>query len=184
MKKIKVNSSIDSSIDYSIDYNIDSSNLKDVKLITREHCFKQSSGVLSGGTKLIAYSLVLLFFVFILGCELFKKEVYFINIKEGDRLHSPFKVKFGVKGLKVDVAGEVKEGVGHHHILIDRPFYPRGEVIPTNKFYRHFGGGQEEAELELGPGEHTLTLQFADGIHRSYGKKLSSSIKVYVLKNE
>jgi hypothetical protein len=35
--------------------------------------------------------------------------------------------------------------------------------------------------MELAPGEHTLTLQFADGAHMSYGPTLASTIKVKVL---
>ena len=42
----------------------------------------------------------------------------------------------------------------------------------------HFGKGQTEAALALTPGEHVLSLQFADGIHRSYGSALSASIKI------
>ena len=37
-----------------------------------------------------------------------------------------------------------------------------------------------EAEVELSPGEHTLTMQFADLAHRSYGEQLAATIKVTV----
>ncbi|MBP6707250.1 MAG: DUF4399 domain-containing protein, partial [Achromobacter sp.] len=39
---------------------------------------------------------------------------------------------------------------------------------------------QTETELKLAPGKHTLTMQFADGAHRSYGPDLSSTISVTV----
>ena len=29
-------------------------------------------------------------------------------------------------------AGEVVEGTGHHHILINKDFIPAGQVIPTD----------------------------------------------------
>jgi len=32
----------------------------------------------------------------------------------------------------------------------------------------------------LPPGDYKLTLQFADGLHRSYGKDLSSTINIKV----
>ena len=44
----------------------------------------------------------------------------------------------------------------------------------------HFGKGQSEAELNLSPGMYNLTLQFADGYHRSYGKALSKTIQIEV----
>ena len=44
----------------------------------------------------------------------------------------------------------------------------------------HFGGGQTEADVELTPGEHTLTLQFANGMHQSYGADWSKTITVTV----
>jgi len=34
--------------------------------------------------------------------------------------------------------------------------------------------------VTLPAGEHVLTLQFADGIHRSYGSRLATTIKVKV----
>ena len=44
----------------------------------------------------------------------------------------------------------------------------------------HFGKGQTETDVPLTPGPHTLTLQFADGAHLSYGPTLSSTIKIQV----
>jgi hypothetical protein len=55
-----------------------------------------------------------------------------------------------------------------------------GIMIPTDEQHIHFGRGQTEYELSLPPGRHKLTLQFADGLHRSYGQKLSATIMVTV----
>jgi hypothetical protein len=55
-----------------------------------------------------------------------------------------------------------------------------GTVIPVDNTHLHFGKGQTEAVLTLSPGNHLLTLQFADGAHRSYGSPLSRSISVTV----
>ena len=52
--------------------------------------------------------------------------------------------------------------------------------MPTDDTHIHFGKGQTETELKLAPGKHTLTMQFADGAHRSYGPDLSSTISVTV----
>src|SRR5262245_33683188 len=40
--------------------------------------------------------------------------VYFINLKDGDTVSSPFKVQFGLTGLGVAPAGMDKEKTGHH----------------------------------------------------------------------
>lgn len=109
-----------------------------------------------------------------------QKSVYFVNMKSGDQVRSPFTVQMGIKGMKVRPAGEIKEGTGHHHIVINGGPIAQGQVIPTDEKHRHYGGGQREAELELPPGKYKLTLQFADGIHRSYGSELSKSIEIIV----
>ncbi len=69
---------------------------------------------------------------------------------------------------------------GHHHILIDAGPIPAGQVIPADDTHIHFGKGQMEADVPLKPGPHSLTLQFADGAHRSYGPELSKTIHIVV----
>lgn len=110
-----------------------------------------------------------------------KDRVYFIQPDDGAIVTSPLKVEFGVEGMKVGKAGKVLRGVGHHHLIIDGKAIPKGKVVPSDKTHIHFGGGQTEAELTLAPGHHTLTLQFADGAHRSYGPTMSSTIHVTVV---
>ena len=113
-----------------------------------------------------------------------RASVAFSNIKDGDRVKSPFKLKMNVSGLKVRPAGEDVNDMnsGHHHILVDMKPIPAGQVITVDEHHIHFGKGQTETEVKLAPGDHTLTLQFADGAHRSYGEKLSSTIKIHVVK--
>lgn len=53
-------------------------------------------------------------------------------------------------------------------------------IIPANSTNIHYGKGQTEDNVKLTPGKHKLTLQFADGAHRSYGESLSSSINIIV----
>ncbi|MCA9543181.1 MAG: DUF4399 domain-containing protein, partial [Myxococcales bacterium] len=67
-----------------------------------------------------------------------------------------------------------------HHIIIDGEGVAQGQVVPKDDKHIHFGGGQTETELELTPGKHTLTMQFADGAHMSYGPKMSQTITVEV----
>jgi hypothetical protein len=108
-------------------------------------------------------------------------KVSFKNLKDGATVSSTFKVEMGADGIKVDTAGPVLAGVGHHHILIDAgDSVATGVVIPMDSLHRHFGKAQTETELKLSPGKHRLTLQFADGLHRSYGAKMATSVTVTV----
>jgi hypothetical protein len=90
------------------------------------------------------------------------------------------KVAMTASGVAIKPAGAVEAGSGHHHILIDVPSVPAGTVVPKDEQHLHFGQAQTEASIPLGTGPHTLTLQLADGLHRSYGEALSASIKVTV----
>src|ERR1700732_3620767 len=100
-------------------------------------------------------------------------KVYFKNLKQGEKVKWPFKVEMGIDGLKIDTAGIIVVGSGHHHLLIDAgDSIPSGQVVPKDEHHLHFGKGQTVTEVILPPGKHVLTLQFADGIHRSYGGRL------------
>jgi len=110
-------------------------------------------------------------------------KVFFVNLKNGQKIKSPFKVQMGVSGIGLDSAGIIRPASGHHHILIDAgDSLTAGIVVPKDSTHLHFGNAQKEAELKLTPGEHKLTLQYADGIHRSYGGKLAASVTVTVQK--
>lgn len=106
--------------------------------------------------------------------------VFFANLKEGQTVKSPFKVEMGVEGIGLDTAGAIKQASGHHHILINLDSLTAGTVIPMDSTHLHFGKAQRETEVKLAPGKYKLTLQYADGIHRSYGSKLTSSVNVTV----
>ncbi|WP_428425269.1 DUF4399 domain-containing protein [Methylibium sp.] len=106
--------------------------------------------------------------------------VYFIEPADGSTVSSPVKVKFGLKGMTVKPAGEIVAGTGHHHLLIDAASPKQGDVIPADEKHLHFGKGQTETELKLPPGNHVLTMQFADGLHQSYGDAMSASVRITV----
>jgi hypothetical protein len=108
-------------------------------------------------------------------------KVYFKNLKDGQTVKSPVKIEMGVDGMKLDTAGAIVAGTGHHHLLIDAgDSIPAGQVVPKDAAHLHFGKAQSTAEVTLSPGKHVLTLQFADGIHRSYGGALAKTIDVTV----
>lgn len=108
------------------------------------------------------------------------QRVFFKYPQDGAKVGSPVFVEMGVEGMEIEPAGEVNEGFGHHHILINQTSWPEGEVIPMSDSTIHYGKGQTDASLELEPGEYTLSLQFADGVHASYGEKMAASIKIIV----
>ena len=99
---------------------------------------------------------------------------------DGATVSSPFKVRFGVAGLTVEPAGDIKPASGHHHLLINLDALPAGESVPFSDRHLHFGKGQTEAEVTLPPGSYKLTAQFANGAHQSYGKALSQTIRITV----
>jgi hypothetical protein len=110
-------------------------------------------------------------------------KVFFKNIKNGATISSPFKVEMGVDKMKVDTVGPVVVGSGHFHIFVDaEDSLAFGTVVPKDSTHFHYGKGQTDAELSLTPGKHKLTLQFADGIHRSYGGKMATTVNVTVKK--
>ncbi len=110
-----------------------------------------------------------------------KVGVKFIQPKNGATVAPKFKVKMSVQGLTVAPVGKAKEGTGHHHLIIDGDPISAGQIVPADATHIHFGKGQTETELELTPGRHSLTLQFADGAHISYGQILSDKIEVNVV---
>jgi hypothetical protein len=115
-------------------------------------------------------------------------KVFFIEPTDGAEVKGPLvdgkvplKVKMGVEGIALEAAGAQKQGSGHHHIIVDGEFIAMGTVVPKDETHLHYGQAQSEADIALAPGDHTLTMQFADGAHMSYGPQLAKSIKVKVV---
>ena len=108
--------------------------------------------------------------------------VFFVSLEDGATVSSPVKVEMGVDGMGVKPAGEIELGSGHHHILINNAegFIASGSVVPMNETNIHFGKGQTETELELAPGTYTISLQFANALHESYGEQMSKTITITV----
>ena len=107
--------------------------------------------------------------------------VRFEQPAEGANVTSPFEVVMAASGLVVEPSGEVNQGAGHFHILVNTDFTPTGEVIPDDAQHLHYGQGQTTVTLDLEPGEHTLRLQFADGLHTALeGDQYRDTITVVV----
>jgi hypothetical protein len=81
-------------------------------------------------------------------------------------------------GVDIEESGEVNEGAGHYHIMVDTEPVEPGETIPSDDSHVHYGTGQTDGVLELEPGDHTLHLQVGDGEHTAMA--LTDTVEVSV----
>lgn len=111
-----------------------------------------------------------------------EKYVYIISPADGEVVHSPVLVKFGLRGMGVAPAGVDQENTGHHHLLIDVETLPAmDKPIPADEHHKHFGKGQTETMVDLSPGTHTLQLLFANFAHMPHNPAISSqNITIHV----
>ncbi|MCG8561991.1 MAG: DUF4399 domain-containing protein [Hyphomicrobiales bacterium] len=106
-----------------------------------------------------------------------KAKVYFINLKDGDTVKSPFLVQFGLSGMGVAPAGvEDIKNTGHHHLIINEKIEgdELSQPIPADDKHKHFGGGQTEAMVELPAGTHILQLVLGDWSHIPHNPPIMS----------
>jgi hypothetical protein len=103
-------------------------------------------------------------------------EVYIISPKNGEKVHGPVTVRFGLKGMGIAPAGIKFDNTGHHHLLIDTDVadVKLDAPLPATDKIVHFGKGQTETTLTLAPGKHTLELLLADYLHLSFDPPLHS----------
>lgn len=114
-----------------------------------------------------------------------ERRVFFAEPEDGAQVTSPFKVRFGLVGMGLtpaSVAATIPDKTqGHHHIIIETGPLGPGIAVPDNATNIHYGKAQTETELELKPGKYRLTMQFADGLHMSYGPSMSATINIEVI---
>ncbi len=105
-------------------------------------------------------------------------KVYFINLKNGATVKSPFLVQFGLSGMGVAPAGVEKPDTGHHHLIIDAKLTPdeMKAPLPADDHHKHFGGGQTEAMIALPKGKHTLQLVLGDWSHVPFSPPVVSQV--------
>lgn len=120
--------------------------------------------------------LLLKILLILLSINLFSEKVYFINLKDGDELKSPFLIQFGLSGKGIAPAGIDIDNTGHHHLLINVDEVNYTMPIPSSKQHLHFGLGQTETKLNLPPGKHKLQLILGDKYHVPHDPPLVSEI--------
>lgn len=95
-------------------------------------------------------------------------DAYFTNLKSGDKIETPYLLKFGLSGGwgLAPIVKPLGGKSGHHHLLVNRDL-PLNfkEALPFNDEYIHFGAGQMETVLTLSPGTYTLRMLLADSKH-------------------
>lgn len=93
-------------------------------------------------------------------------ESYFSNLRDGDRIETPFVAKFGLSRSGLAPISKAVPGTGHHHLLVNRDLpLDFTKPLPFNDQYIHFGKGQMETVLNFPPGDYHLRLLLADHKH-------------------
>ncbi|MEM7707517.1 MAG: DUF4399 domain-containing protein [Pseudomonadota bacterium] len=101
---------------------------------------------------------------------------FIVEPADGAVVSSPVKIVFGAENIQVIAAGNDAPGSGHHHLIIDAPLPDLDKPIPASDNYRHFGGAQTEATVELEPGQHELRLLFGDYLHIPHDPPVYSEV--------
>lgn len=89
-------------------------------------------------------------------------------------------VEMGADGVTIEAAGEAREGTGHFHVIVDDACIDPGTAVPRDADHVHFGDGQSAGTVYLGPGEHELCLQVADGAHTALDITDTATVTVRV----
>lgn len=112
-----------------------------------------------------------------------EKNVYFINLQDGDKLESPLFIQFGLSGIGIAPAGTNRQDTGHHHLLINIDDIDLSRPIPSSQNHIHFGGGQTETVIDLPTGVYTLQLLLGNMSHIPHNPPIiSKKIKIEVIK--
>lgn len=103
-------------------------------------------------------------------------KVFFLDLKDGQTIPAKMTIHFGISGMDLAAAGNMRPHTGHHHLLIDTGLPALDQPIPSDFNHIHFGRGQDEMELSLTPGAHTLQLLLGDGNHVPHNPPVVSPV--------
>ena len=91
-------------------------------------------------------------------------KAYFIDLKDGATVKSPFLVRFGLTE-QMGIAPALADwpDTGHFHLIIDSK--PPNPNRPISNKHLHLHKGQTESIVELKQGRHTLQIVMGDYSH-------------------
>ena len=99
--------------------------------------------------------------------------VFFAEPQNGATVKSPVHLKFGIENYQLAAVppGTVetsRPGMGHHHVGIDTDcLSPGATIVKGTPSWVHFGDGKAEIDMQLPPGQHKLTLELGDDLHKT-----------------
>jgi len=96
--------------------------------------------------------------------------ISFVEPADGATVTSPVKMKFAAQNFTIAAVPEgevttVRPNTGHYHFAIDAECMAPGMAIPKGVNWVHLGKGDTEADTQLSPGSHKLTLAIGDDKH-------------------
>ncbi len=100
------------------------------------------------------------------------RRVFFVEPQDGATVKSPVTLRFDVESYEISPVppGEVttaRDNLGHHHVGVNTDCLPVGTAIPKADPWVHFGDGKNVIQMQMPPGQHRLTLQVGDDLHRT-----------------
>ncbi|MEM7331637.1 MAG: DUF4399 domain-containing protein [Chloroflexota bacterium] len=104
--------------------------------------------------------------------------IQLLRPSDGATVKSPVSFSMSAVNYTIEEAGDVNEGAGHFHIIVDHGCVTPGEIVPATEGYNHYGKAQFQAELELEPGDYDICLQVGDGAHAATNITYEISITV------
>ena len=112
------------------------------------------------------------------------RRVFFVSPKDGETVKSPAHLEFGSQDFTIAAVPQgtltdTRPNLGHYHVGVDADCLAAGTAIPKAAPWVHFGDGKNAIDMQLPPGQHKLTLQIGDDLHRTI-EGLCSTITVNV----
>ena len=106
-------------------------------------------------------------FLLLAGCgdDASDGSVSLMSPSDGDSVAGSVELVMAADGVTIEEAGEVNDGAGHFHVIADQGCLDAATPIGNDADHVHFGGGQSDGVIYLGPGDHELCLQVGDGGH-------------------
>ena len=102
-------------------------------------------------------------------------KVYFINLKEGQTIKSPYVIQIGLTS-QMGIAPALADwpDTGHHHIIVDSTITNMNKSISSKHI--HLSKGQSEISIDLPKGKHTIQIVFADYSHIPHDPPVMSEV--------